>query len=112
MTSVAVVAHSKKTLGGGLGELRAALAREGFPDPLWYEVDKSRKAPARARKAFDKGADVVFVWGGDGSVQRCIDALAGRGAVIAILPAQCAGWYANGKELADSGPVTSPKAFR
>lgn len=87
MTSVAVVAHSKKSLGGGLPELRTALASEGFPDPIWYEVDKSRKAPARARKAFDKGADVVFVWGGDGSVQRCIDALAGRGAVIAILPA-------------------------
>ena len=87
MTAVAVVAHSRKTLGGGLGELRAVLAREGFPDPLWYEVNKSRKAPACARKALDKGADLVLVWGGDGSVQRCIDALAGRGAVIGILPA-------------------------
>jgi diacylglycerol kinase (ATP) len=106
MTSVAVVAHSRKTLGGGLSELREVLVREGFPEPLWYEVGKSRKAPARARKAFDKGADVVFVWGGDGSVQRCIDALADRGAVIAILPAGTANLLATNlgvpKDLAEA----------
>jgi diacylglycerol kinase (ATP) len=87
MTTVAVVAHARKTLGGGLPELRAELARHGFPDPLWYEVPKSRKAPKRARRALDEGADVIFVWGGDGMVQRCIDALAGTKAVLAILPA-------------------------
>ena len=87
MTLVAVVAHSGKTLGGGLDELREVLAEQGHPDPLWFEVAKSRKAPKAARRAFAKGAEVVFVWGGDGSVQRCIDALAGSTAVIAILPA-------------------------
>jgi diacylglycerol kinase (ATP) len=87
MTSIAVVAHSGKNLDGGLTELRELLANEGYPDPLWYEVAKSSAAPKCARRAFNKGAEVVFVWGGDGSVQRCIDALAGRGAVIAILPA-------------------------
>ena len=45
MTSVAVVAHSGKSLGGGLGELREVLARNGVTDPLWYEVPKSKKAP-------------------------------------------------------------------
>jgi len=34
-----------------------------------------------------EGADIVFVWGGDGTVQKCIDAVAGSGVVIAILPA-------------------------
>lgn len=87
MKTVAVVAHAGKSLGGGLGELREVLAREGFDDPLWYEVAKSSKAPKRARQAMAHGADVVFVWGGDGTVQRCIDALAGTGAVLAILPA-------------------------
>jgi diacylglycerol kinase (ATP) len=87
MTTIAVVAHAGKTFGGGLGELREVLAREGFPDPLWYEVAKSRQAPTRARRALKDGADVLFVWGGDGTVQRCIDAVAGTGAVIAILPA-------------------------
>ena len=87
MSSVAVVAHSGKTLGGGLDELRSVLAHAGVDTPLWYEVPKSKKAPARVRKAIDKGADLVFVWGGDGMVQRCIDTLAGTGVTLAILPA-------------------------
>ena len=87
MTSVAVIAHAGKSLGGGLGELREVLAKEGFSDPLWFEVAKSRKAPKCAKRAIASGADVLFVWGGDGTVQRCIDAVAGREVVLAILPA-------------------------
>ena len=87
MTGVAVVAHSGKTLGGGLGELRKVLAHAGVTDPLWFEVPKSNKAPKRARQAVDEGADLVFVWGGDGMVQQCIDALASKSATIAIVPA-------------------------
>jgi diacylglycerol kinase family enzyme len=87
MPRVAVVAHAGKSFGGGLAELREVLAREGFTDPLWYEVAKSRKAPKCARRALTDGAEVIFVWGGDGMVQRCIDAVAGTEAVLAILPA-------------------------
>jgi diacylglycerol kinase (ATP) len=87
LPDVAVVAHSRKSFGGGLPELRKVLAREGVLAPLWYEVKKSRRAPEYARRAADNGADVVFVWGGDGTVQRCIDALAGSGTAMAILPA-------------------------
>ena len=42
-----------------------------------------------------EGADVLFVWGGDGTVQRCIDAVAGTGAVVAILPAGTANLLAS-----------------
>ncbi len=87
MTSIAVVAHQGKSFDGGLDELRARLADAGVADPMWFEVPKSRKAPARAREAADKGADLIFVWGGDGMVQRCVDALAGRPVTLAILPA-------------------------
>jgi diacylglycerol kinase family enzyme len=87
MSTVAVVAHTRKSFGGGLRELRDVLAREGVTDPLWYEVKKSRRAPKRARRAMADGADLIFVWGGDGMVQRCLDAVAGTHAVIAILPA-------------------------
>jgi diacylglycerol kinase (ATP) len=87
MRTVAVVAHARKSLGGGLPELREVLAREGLTDPLWYEVNKSRKAPKYARRALADGAEVIFVWGGDGMVQRCVDAVAGKDAVLAILPA-------------------------
>jgi diacylglycerol kinase (ATP) len=99
MPMVAVVAHAGKSLGGGLGELREVLAREGFADPLWYEVAKSRKAPKYARRALARGADVVFVWGGDGTVQRCVDALAGTEAVLAILPAGTANLLATNLQV-------------
>jgi YegS/Rv2252/BmrU family lipid kinase len=84
---VAVVAHSGKTFGGGLSELRAVLARAGHPDPLWFEVPKSAAAKHAVRRALKKGATVLFAWGGDGLVQRCVDALAGSDVSLAILPA-------------------------
>jgi YegS/Rv2252/BmrU family lipid kinase len=87
MTAVAVIAHRKKSLGGGLVELRAVLARHGVHDPMWFEVPKSKRAPKAIRRAVGAGADLVFVWGGDGTVQRCIDALDGAAATVAILPA-------------------------
>jgi YegS/Rv2252/BmrU family lipid kinase len=99
MATVAVVAHARKTLGGGLPELRAELARRGFADPLWYEVPKSRKAPKCARRALAEGADVIFVWGGDGTVQRVIDAVAGTKAVLAILPAGTANLLATNLQI-------------
>ena len=99
MATIAVVAHSGKSFGGGLGELRTVLARAGFADPLWYEVNKSRKAPKYARRALARGAEVIFVWGGDGTVQRCIDALAGTEAVLAILPAGTANLLATNLEI-------------
>ncbi|MGK5739954.1 diacylglycerol/lipid kinase family protein [Micromonospora sp. URMC 103] len=92
--TVAVVAHRRKTFGGGLDELRATLAGAGVDDLLWYEVPKSRKAPKKVRKALKKGAELIFVWGGDGMVQRCADALAGSGTPMAILPAGTANLFA------------------
>ena len=87
MSTVPVVAHARKSFGGGLRELRLVLAREGVTDPLWYEVKKSRRAPKWARRAAAEGADLVFVWGGDGTVQRCIDAVAGTGAAATRIAA-------------------------
>lgn len=87
MITVGVVAHRGKTFGGGLEELRKTLADAGHADPIWYEVAKSRKADKAVRKAVKDGAKLLFVWGGDGMVQHCIDALRGLDVAIAILPA-------------------------
>jgi YegS/Rv2252/BmrU family lipid kinase len=87
MTSVAVVAHAQKTLGGGLPELRRVLADAGVGHPLWYEVPKSKYAPKCVRRVLRDGADRVLVWGGDGMVQRCIDAVGDAPVPLAILPA-------------------------
>jgi diacylglycerol kinase (ATP) len=86
IASVAVIAQPGGGSDGGLEELRAVLAAEGVPDVLWYEVAHIRKAPQYARRALDEGADLIFVWGGDGTVQLCIHGLAGRQATVAVLP--------------------------
>ena len=82
-----MLVHTGKTLDGGLRQLRSALAQHGVTDPLWYEVPKSKKAPKQARRAIAKGAELLFVWGGDGMVQRCVDSLAGQDVTLAIVPA-------------------------
>jgi diacylglycerol kinase (ATP) len=92
--NVAVIAHARKTVGGGLPELRRALAAEGVVDPFWVEVPKSRKAPKQVRKALAAGAELVFAWGGDGLVQRCVDVLAGSRVPLAIVPAGTANLFA------------------
>ena len=88
---IAVVAHSRKTLGGGLDELRRLLSDEGVDELLWAEVPKSRKSPKEFRKAIKAGVDLLIVWGGDGMVQRAIDTLAqekaGAKIPLAIMPA-------------------------
>ena len=106
MTRLAVVAHRDKTLGGGLPQLRSLLADRGFPDPLWYEAAKSKRTPRLARRAIEEGADLVFVWGGDGTVQRCVDVVAGSPAALAILPAGTANLLATNLQI----PIDLPAA--
>jgi diacylglycerol kinase (ATP) len=91
---IAVVAHAEKRLGGGLPELRRVLEAEGIDDPLWYEVPKAKRAPGMVRRALEEGADLVFAWGGDGMVRRCLGELAGERARLAVIPAGTANLFA------------------
>ena len=54
---------------------------------MWIEVPKSRFAPKQVKRALADGAELLFVWGGDGTVQRSVDAMAGSKTPLAILPA-------------------------
>jgi YegS/Rv2252/BmrU family lipid kinase len=89
--TIAVVAHRRKTLGGGLDELRRLLTGRDVEKLLWFEVPKSRKAPKKVREAVRAGVDLLVVWGGDGMVQRTLDVLAqekgGSKIPVAIMPA-------------------------
>jgi diacylglycerol kinase (ATP) len=105
---VAVVAHRKKTLGDGLPALRRALRSHGVEDPLWFEVPKSKKAPKRVREAVEQGADRVLVWGGDGTVQRALDVLAGSTTSMAVLPAGTGNLFARNLGI----PVDLEQAVR
>jgi diacylglycerol kinase (ATP) len=101
VTKIAVVAHAGKSMGGGLEELRETLDRAGVPDPLWTEVPKSKYAPERVEKALADGAETIFVWGGDGMMQRAVDAMAGTDARLAILPAGTANLFASNLGIPD-----------
>lgn len=101
MTRVAVVANAGKSTGGGLLELRRSLEEAGVDDPLWYEVPKSRKVPKQVNRALEEGVELVFAWGGDGTVQRCVDVLAGTGTPLAIVPAGTANLLATNLGIPD-----------
>ena len=91
---VAVVAHAGKTFGGGLPELRRALAEAGVPEPLWTEVPKSKRAPAAVEQALEDGAELILAWGGDGMVRRCVNALEDTQVPLAIAPAGTSNLFA------------------
>ena len=98
VTTVGVLVHERKSLGKGLEELRAALAEAGFADPPWRQVSRSRKAPKQVRHLLDEGVDRLLVWGGDGTVRRCIDTIVAAdadGVELGIVPAGTANLLAH-----------------
>jgi diacylglycerol kinase (ATP) len=86
---IAVVLRRGKSFGGGRRELRKLLREAGHAAPEWYELSHSGEVREAIAKAEKRGADLLFVWGGDGLVQRSIDTLVERESEmpIAILPA-------------------------
>jgi diacylglycerol kinase (ATP) len=87
VTKVAVIAHAGKSFGSGLPQLRRELRRQGVDDPLWVEIAKSRFAAEQVKRVLNEDVELLFVWGGDGTAQRSIDALAGSETPLAIVPA-------------------------
>lgn len=112
MTRIAVVAHKGKTLGGGLDELRAALEEHDQTDVVWFPVKKSRFVPKAIRKALKKDAELIIVWGGDGSVQRAVDTLAGSLVPLAIMPAGTGNLFATNLGIPKSVPEALEIALR
>ena len=106
MQTIGVIAHKKKTLGGGLEELRRILAESGYVAPIWLEASKSRDMGKLARDAVAQGATLLFIWGGDGSVQRCVNAVVDLNVELALLPAGTANLLANNLKI----PINLPKA--
>jgi len=94
LTVVGVLAHSKKTLGDGLGALRTTLAAHGVEEPLWREIPKGKFIAKALAELIDEGVELLFVWGGDGTVQGCIDALGTAPVTLAILPAGTSNLFA------------------
>jgi YegS/Rv2252/BmrU family lipid kinase len=102
MTNLAVLVHEGKTLGkAGADELRTALSDAGIGDLPWCTVPKSKKAPKRVRELLDNGVERLLVWGGDGTVRRCIDTFVTENAKVelGILPAGTANLLAKALDI-------------
>ena len=110
--AVAVIAHRKKTLDGGLDQLRKAIADYDVADVLWYEVPKSKKAPKQVGGPSTTAPSCIFVWGGDGMVQRCVDTLAGSDVPLAIVPAGTANLLATNLGIPRTSRRPSHRAAR
>ena len=75
MTKVAVIAHAGKSFGDGLARAsprarraRASTTRSGS------KCRRAVRAEAGQARARAKAAELLFAWGGDGTVQQCVDA--------------------------------------
>jgi diacylglycerol kinase family enzyme len=85
---VVVIVHP-----GKVGDREAAQARlaahaeaAGAAMPMWVETSPEDPGPGHARAAADAGADLVLVWGGDGTMIGVAEALVGTGVPLGILP--------------------------
>jgi diacylglycerol kinase (ATP) len=101
MTSVAVVANTKKFAKADASRLKAALRDAGIDKAQWIPIEKGSAGTKATKKALKGGADVVLVCGGDGTVRAASQALAGTEAALAVLPTGTANLFASALKLPD-----------
>ena len=84
-----MVANPVKVKDGGPDQrqIRAALARAGWPAPQWLETTWEDPGGGQTRQAVQAGAEVIFACGGDGTVTACASELAGTDVALAVVPA-------------------------
>jgi diacylglycerol kinase family enzyme len=97
----AVVVNPSKVvdLEGRRAEICAALARAGWPEPLWLPTTPEDPGCGQTREAVSAGVDVVFACGGDGTVMACASELAGTPVALAVLPSGTGNLLAANLEL-------------
>lgn len=101
MTSVAVVANTVKLPKADAGRLKTALRESGLDPTTWIAIEKGSAATKATAKALDRGADVVLVCGGDGTVRAASQALVGTDAALAVFPTGTANLFASAMKFSD-----------
>jgi diacylglycerol kinase family enzyme len=83
-----VIVHPGKV--GDRKEAQARLAAHahaaGADMPIWVETTADDPGPGQARAAAEAAADLVLVWGGDGTMIGVAEALVGTGVPLGIIP--------------------------
>ena len=67
-------------------DVGAALAAQGWDEPLWLETTQADPGGGQAAEAVRAGVNLVMAAGGDGTVTACAAGLAGQSVPLAILP--------------------------
>jgi diacylglycerol kinase family enzyme len=66
--------------------VHGALSGAGWPAPQWFATTPADPGQGQTQAAIGAGAEVVFVYGGDGTVMAAVSALAGSDVSMAVLP--------------------------
>lgn len=82
-------------------EICDALARAGWAEPMWLPTTREDPGCGQARQAVEAGVEVVFAFGGDGTVRAVTGELAGTDVALAILPSGTGNLLAANLELPD-----------
>ena len=99
MSTVAVVANTKKIVKKDRLELKRSLADAGVDDVRWLRIERGSDAKKAAAKAVKGGAQSVVVCGGDGSIRAAAEALVDTSAALAVVPSGTANLFATGLHL-------------
>ncbi len=99
MSSVAVVANTKKIAKKDARLLRRSLTAAGFDDVRWVEIESGSDAKAATSKAITHGAQTIVVCGGDGTVRAASEAMIDSSACLAVVPSGTANLFASGLQL-------------
>ncbi len=67
-------------------DVGAALAAQGWDEPMWLETTQADPGRGQATEAVRAGVDLVMAAGGDGTITACAAGLAGQLVPLAILP--------------------------
>jgi diacylglycerol kinase (ATP) len=101
VTSLAVVANTKKIAKREVRRVKDAFRDAGFERTEWIKIEKGSAATKAAKKAVDRGADVILVCGGDGTVRAASQALVGTEAALAVFPTGTANGFASAMSIPD-----------
>ncbi|HZK60040.1 MAG TPA: diacylglycerol kinase family protein [Cryobacterium sp.] len=86
--------------------VNAAASAAGWAGTEWFSTSTSDPGREATRRALDRGASMVIVAGGDGTVRAAAESLRGSGVSLAIVPSGTGNLLARNLGL----PLTSPDA--
>lgn len=111
LRQVLVLVNPKSGRGAPFGALRRSLD-ECWDLPgsdVWYQFSRSREdGAAKARRAVERGVDLVLAVGGDGTVNTVGRVLLGTGVALGVVPAGSGNGFARHFGI----PLTPGKAVR